>query len=168
MEIRDLGEFLSYFNKVHHRTMNVTRAIPPGQVDWRFREGKFTLGDLVRHIATANRYIFVEVAQGKPSGYAGCGKELAASYDEILGFVERLHVENVEIISRFTQDDLNRKCTTPDGASITTWKWLRSMIEHEIHHRGQIFTYLALLEVPSPPLYGLSSEQVRERSAPRA
>ena len=168
MEIRDLGEFLNYFNKVHQRTMNVTRAIPPDQVDWRFREGKFTLGDLVRHIATSNRYIFVEVAQGKPSSYAGCGKELAASYDEIMGLAERLHAEDVAIISRFTQDDLNRKCKTPDGASITTWKWLRSMIEHEIHHRGQIFTYLALLEVPSPPLYGLTSEQVRERSAPRA
>ena len=168
MEIRDLGEFLNYFNKVHQRTMNVTRAIPPDQVDWRFREGKFTLGDLVRHIATANRYIFVEVAQGNPSSYAGCGKELAASYDEIMGLAERLHAEDVAIISRFTQDDLNRKCKTPDGASITIWKWLRSMIEHEIHHRGQIFTYLALLEVPSPPLYGLTSEQVRERSAPRA
>jgi uncharacterized damage-inducible protein DinB len=168
MEIRDPAEFLNYFNKVHQRTMNVTRAIPPSQVDWRFREGKFTLGDLVRHIATANRYIFVEVAQGKPSSYAGCGKELAASHDEIVALAERLHSENVAIISGFTSDDLNRKCRTPDGASITTWKWLRSMIEHEVHHRGQIFTYLALLEVPSPPLYGLTSEQVRERSIPRA
>jgi uncharacterized damage-inducible protein DinB len=41
------------------------------------------------------------------------------------------------------------------------------MIEHEIHHRGQIYTYLALMEAPSPPLYGLTSEQVRERSVAR-
>ncbi|HYL35037.1 MAG TPA: DinB family protein [Bryobacteraceae bacterium] len=168
MEIRDLGEFLNYFNKVHQRTMNVVRSIPPDRVDWEFRPGKFTLGDLVRHIAAANRYIFVEVASGKPSAYSGCGQELGASYDEIVQFIERMHQECVEIISGFTPDDLNRKCTTPDGASITTWKWLRAMIEHEIHHRGQIFTYLALLGVSSPPLYGLTSEQVRERSVARA
>jgi hypothetical protein len=30
--------------------------------------------------------------------------------------------------------------------------------EHEIHHRGQIYIYLALLEVPTPPLYGLTSD----------
>ena len=43
------------------------------------------------------------------------------------------------------------------------------MIEHEIHHRGQIFTYLALIDVSSPPLYGLTSEQVIARgSAPEA
>jgi uncharacterized damage-inducible protein DinB len=165
METTDFSEFLKYFGNVHKRTMNVVRSIPPGQVDWRFREGKFTLGDLVRHIAAANRYIFVEVARGKQSAYAGCGKDLAASYDEIVTLAERLHAECLEILSGFSHDDLNRKCTTPDGASITVWKWLRSMIEHEIHHRGQIYTYLALLEVASPPLYGLTSEQVRERSA---
>ena len=168
MEIRDFSEFLRYFDKIHQRTMSAVRSVPAGQIDWTFRNGKFTLGDLIRHIAAANRYIFVEVARGNPSAYAGCGKELAASYDEVVAFIERLHRENVEIISAFTPEDLNRKCTTPDGASITVWKWLRAMIEHEIHHRGEIYTYLALLDVPSPPLYGLTSEQVRERSVPRA
>jgi uncharacterized damage-inducible protein DinB len=38
------------------------------------------------------------------------------------------------------------------------------MVEHEVHHRGQIYALLGLLEVPTPPLYGLTSEQVRERS----
>jgi uncharacterized damage-inducible protein DinB len=164
VEIRDITEFLSYFNKVHQRTMNVVRAIPSDKVDWKFREGKFTMGDLVRHIAAANRYIFVEVARGKPSAYAGCGKDLAATYDEIIEFADRLHREDVEILSGFTADQLSRKCTTPDGSSITSWKWLRSMVEHEVHHRGQIYIYLSLMEVPSPPIYGLTSEQVIELS----
>jgi uncharacterized damage-inducible protein DinB len=38
------------------------------------------------------------------------------------------------------------------------------MIEYEIHHRGQIYIYLAMLEVPTPALYGLTEEQVREHS----
>ena len=164
MEIRDIGEFLSYFDKVHQRTMNAVRAIPHDKVDWQFRAGKFSLGDLVRHIATANRYIFVEIARARPSAYAGCGKALAASHEEIVEFAERLHREDVEILSRFSESDLNRKCTLPTGASITSWKWLRLMIEHEAHHRGQLYIYLSLMEVPSPPLYGMTSEQVRERS----
>ncbi len=164
MEIRDMGEFLNYFDKVHQRTMKVVRAIPPDQVDWQFRPGKFTLGDLARHIATANRYLFVEVARGQPSAYAGCGKHLAASHQEIVEFMEGLHREDLEILSALTPEDLNRKCLTPDAASITSWKWLRLMIEHEVHHRGQIYIYLALLEVPTPPLYGMTSEQVQARS----
>jgi uncharacterized damage-inducible protein DinB len=163
MEIRDLGIFLDYFGKVHHRTMRVVRCIPRDKVDWSFREGKFTLGDLARHIATANRYIFAETVQGKPSRYRGCGRHLAPSYDEIISLMATLHEESFGIISGLS--DLNGVCRTPDGATISTWKWLRAMVEHEIHHRGQVYTYLALLEVPTPPLYGLTSEQVAERSA---
>ena len=44
---------------------------------------------------------------------------------------------------------------------VTTW----AMVEHEAHHRGQIYLMLNMLEVPTPPLYGLTSEEVRARSA---
>jgi uncharacterized damage-inducible protein DinB len=73
--------------------------------------------------------------------------------------------ETAEIVRRLGEEGMSRKCTTPDGASITIWKWLRLMVEHEIHHRGQIYIYLAMLNVPTPPLYGLTSEQLSERSA---
>lgn len=164
MQILDLDVFLEYLEKVHHRTMRVARCIPADKLEWSFRQGKFTLGDLVRHIAAIERYMFVETIQGNPSRYDGCGKELAGGVEEVLAFLERMHRESVEIISRLSAEDLNRKCPTPDGAPITVWKWLRAMVEHEIHHRGQIYIYLAMLNVPTPPLYGLTSEQVIERS----
>jgi len=166
VDISDTGEFLTYFNKVHARTMTAVQCIPPDRVDWTFREGKFSIGDLVRHIAAANRYIFVETARGGPSRYAGCGKDLAATHEEIVRYAETMHQQCSELISSFAPGYWEEKCTTPDGASIRVWKWLRLMIEHEIHHRGQIYTYLALLEAPRPRLSGLTSEQVRERSVP--
>lgn len=164
MHIQNLDVFLDYFEKVDQRTMRVVRCIPPDKLDWSYREGKFTLGDLARHIAAINRNMFGETIQNKPSRYAGCGKELADGYENVVMFMERLHRETAEIIARMSADDLNRKCATPDGAPITTWKWMRSMIEHEIHHRGQIYLYLAMLGVPTPPLYGLTAEQVQARS----
>jgi uncharacterized damage-inducible protein DinB len=47
---------------------------------------------------------------------------------------------------------------------MTVWKWLRAMVEHEVHHRGEIYLMLGHLGVETPPLYGLTSEEVRERS----
>lgn len=164
MEINKAQPFLDYVEKIHERTMRVARIIPRDKLEWTYREGKFTLGDLCRHIACINRYMFAETVAGRPSRYQGCGRELADGYESVLAFMERLHSESVEIIARLTDQDLQRKCITPEGAPITTWKWLRAMVEHEIHHRGQIYIYLAMLGVSTPPLYGLTSEQVRERS----
>jgi len=166
MQIQDWNVFLDYFKKIHERTVRVARCIPQDNIDWTYREGQFTLGDLVRHVATINRYMYAETVSGRPSRYAGCGKELADGYEAVLAFAERLHRESVEIFAQLTPEQLNGKCTTPDGAPITTWKWLRAMVEHEVHHRGQIYLYLRMLGIPTPPLYGLTSEQVRERSLP--
>ena len=60
--------------------MRVARCIPPDKIDWTYREGQFTLGNLVRHIATINRYMYAEMVSGRPSRYDGCGKELADGY----------------------------------------------------------------------------------------
>lgn len=166
MQILDLNVFLDYLDRLHQRTLRVARCIPPDKLEWTYRTGKFTLGDLVRHIAAIERYMFAETIKGKPSRYSGCGRELADGYDKVIAFLERLQRESREIFAGLSPADLERKCTTPEGSPITVWKWLRAMVEHEIHHRGQIYLYLAMLNVPTPPLYGLTSEEVRERSVP--
>jgi uncharacterized damage-inducible protein DinB len=164
MEIRDATSFLDHYEKLRQRTSRVVACIPPERIEWTYREGKFTLGDLVRHLGALERYMFAENVQGRPSRYPGHGRELADGYDAVVAFFDRMHRESVEIFSRLTPEDLQRKCVTPGGASITVWKWLRAMTEHEIHHRGQIYLYLSMLEIPTPPLYGLTSEEVRARS----
>jgi uncharacterized damage-inducible protein DinB len=165
MELHSIEPFLRYQQNVRERTMRVARCIPSDKIDWTYAPGKFTLGDLLRHIAAVERYMWAETVQDHPSRYTTHGKELADGLENVLAFMEKLHAESVEIFALLTPEDLQRKCSTPDAAPITTWKWLRLMLEHEIHHRGQIYLYLSILDVPTPPLYGLTSEQVRARSS---
>jgi uncharacterized damage-inducible protein DinB len=164
MEIESITPFLEYFERVRERTLKVIKSIPPDRIDWTYKEGKFTFSDLIRHLATIERYMYAENAQLKPSRYPGHGKELADGYEEVMAFMDRLHGEAMAIFANLTNEDLKKKCVTPGGATITVWKWLRAMVEHEIHHRGQIFLYLSMLDVRTPPIYGLTSEEVRERS----
>jgi uncharacterized damage-inducible protein DinB len=164
MEIRTVQPFLQYLGSVRERTLRVARCIPPEKIEWTYACGRFTLGDLLRHIATTERYLFAENIQRKPSRYKAHGKDLADGLDNILQFMDRLHKESLTIFTSLSDAQLQEKCTTPGGAAFTTWKWLRLMAEHEIHHRGEIYVYLGLLGVPAPPLYGLTSEEVRARS----
>jgi uncharacterized damage-inducible protein DinB len=158
------AEFADYFDKVRGRTIRVAKCIPRDKLEWTFREGRFTFGDLLRHLAGTERYMWGENAKFRPTIYPGHSRELADGYDEVFAYLDRMHTETMEIFRTVTDEDLLKKTQTPDGASITLWKWLRLMAEHEIHHRGQIYLYLAILEIPTPPLYGLTEEQVRERS----
>ena len=165
MEIQSIPSFLKYWARIRERTTRVVHLIPEEHMEWTYREGKFTLGDLVRHIAALERYMFAENFLGRPSSYPGCGVELASGRSEILEFYGRMKDETVEIIESLPDSRLQENCETPGGTQLKVWKWMRAMVEHEIHHRGQIYLYLGLLELPTPPLYGLTAEEVFERSS---
>ena len=158
-------EFLDYYASVRRRTRRVADCIPADQIEWVPRPGAFTPGDLVRHIAATERWMFVETVCGRPSRYASHGRELADGKDEVLAFMDRLHAESIAQLQTLTPEALQRPAETPAGTKLAAWKWLRAMIEHEVHHRGQLYTLLGMLGVETPPLYGLTSEEVRRRSA---
>lgn len=130
MPAETVAGFLEYLEKVRGRTLRVVRCIPPEQMEWTWKAGRFTLGDIVRHLAGIERYMFVENALLRPSRYPGHGRELADGCDQVLAYLERLHGESVALLRTLTDADLEKKCLNPDGAPITVWKWLRLMLEH--------------------------------------
>jgi len=164
MEIRSIAPFLEYWAGFRARTRRIAACIPPDRIEWSHRPGKFSLGDLVRHLATIERYMYAETVAGRPSRYPGCGRELAEGHEAVLALLDRLGEESRAIFLQLSDADLQRKCTTPAGVPIMTWKWLRAMVEHEAHHRGQIYLMLGMLEVATPPLFGLTAEEVQARS----
>jgi uncharacterized damage-inducible protein DinB len=166
MQIIDIHEFLRYFDRVRRRTVRVAERIPLDRVEWTHREGAFTLGDLVRHLGAAERYMWAENVQGLPSRYPGCGAELAQGLDGVLGFLDEMHDQASRVFRALGPEDLLRPCPTPGGISLPTWKWLRAMVEHEVHHRGQMYTMLGILGVETPPLYGLTERDVFAGSEP--
>jgi len=159
-----LTEVVEYFDRIRERTMRVVACIPPEKSEWTYKPGKFTFADIVRHLGAVERWMFAENAQMRPSRYPGHGRELADGFDAAVAYMRRMHDESMAIFRELSPEDLEKKCMTPGGVALRVGKWLRSMIEHEVHHRGQIYIYLAMLDIPTPPIYGLTEEQVKERS----
>jgi uncharacterized damage-inducible protein DinB len=177
-------EFLHHFEQVRGRTMNLARCIPANKVEWRPEQaetskpphagtaygaaaeesGRFTLGGLARHIAATERLVFAEGACGRPSRYVGCGRELADGREAVLAYMETMHAESMAIFNAFTEEQWNGKGKSPDGHAITAWKLLRAMIEHEIHHRGQMYVYLGILGVEVPSLFGTNEAELKRLS----
>src|SRR5258705_548588 len=80
----------------------------------------------------------------------------------VLSFCDGLQEESLERFRALPPALLEARGGPPAGTPLTTWKWLRMMPEHEIHHRGQLYTMLSMLNVPTPSLYGMTASQVQE------
>ncbi|HVE78715.1 MAG TPA: DinB family protein [Gemmatimonadaceae bacterium] len=167
MEITTIPPFLSYWSSVRGRTRRVVEAIPGDRIDWSLAPGRWSFADVVRHLGAIERWMYAETVSGRPSRYSGHGPELADGADAVRAYLDRMHAESVAIFQTLTAEQLAGKCLTPAGTPITVGKWLRAMVEHEAHHRGQLYLMLNLLGVKTPPLYGLTEEEVVERSGDR-
>jgi uncharacterized damage-inducible protein DinB len=123
---------------------------------------------VVRHLAGIERGMYAETAAGRASAYPGHHRNLADGEDAIVAYHDRCHEESMAIFRSLTDANWLGKVVTPAGTPITTWKWLRAMIEHEAHHRGQLYLLLGQLGLNTPPVFGLTEEEVLARSAPNA
>lgn len=168
MKIDDINQFLQYYGNIKNRTQKLFNHIPEDKLEWTFRKGKFTIGDQIRHIANIERYMYAETVQQKTSKYKGCGVEYAKGLNNIIDYYNSKYQESLTIFNSLSNEDLFRKCKTPANIEITIWKWLRALVEHEVHHRAQVYLYLSILEIKTPPMFGLSSEQVIECSNGRS
>ena len=159
METR-VNSFIKQYQSIRKRTMKLIEVVQPQHLDFAYKKEKFTIADQIRHIAAIERHLFAETAAGRKNIYKGCGKELADGYENIMAFFNQAHTESLQIFKSFTDSDLQEECFTPTGYAIQKGKWLQLLAEHEIHHRAELYLYLNLLDVKTPPMFGLTAEEV--------
>ena len=159
----DLDEFLRHFERVHERTQRVAACIPADRVEWSYKAGAFTLGDLVRHIAVTERLIWAETVHHRPVAYTSHGRELADGRAAVLAFFDRLHQDSLARFRALTPERPEGTCVPPAGPPPPAWQWLRVLAApaapaprahpppphttHPPHHAGQRTTPPA----PHPP-----------------
>ena len=151
MSCPETEHFVSNWNRIHKQTARVLEAAPEDKLDWRPKEGMFTLRELIRHIPEA------ELTIGR-SALAGSmqKKEIdlsKSSVSEIVQTFNANHDQLAEDVSKLTLDELNEEIEA-FGRKMRRVVLLWGMTEHEIHHRGQLFTYYRLAGIEPPNLYG--------------
>src|SRR3954453_11454639 len=111
----DLDEFLHHLARVRERTRRAAACIPAEHGEWTYKPGAFTLGDLVRHIAVTERFIWAETVHNRPTAYVSHGRELADGREPVLALLDRLHEESLAQFRALTAEMLAAKCATPEG-----------------------------------------------------
>jgi hypothetical protein len=165
MEVIRVGPFVEYLDRVHQRTRRIVDAVREEDLEWQAGSRPADAGR-VDPASRRYRAVHVRGKRARPTG--------ALSRDTVLtlptAWSRQRHTtigstpNHANCSSHCPMRDSRRNARRPAGAPITVGKWLRAMIEHEAHHRGQLYFILGLRGVPTPPIYGLTSEEVRARS----
>ncbi len=157
--IQGIEQFITYFDAIRRRTIHYIRTVPADQIDWSPQATEFTCGDIVRHLA-AGEQMFVGVVVTGKWVYPGHTAQVHETLETILARLADVHNTAQESLRTLTDNDLQQSRPTLNGPPVKAWRLLLAMVEHEVHHRSQLATYLMLLGVTPPQIYGLGVEDV--------
>jgi uncharacterized damage-inducible protein DinB len=162
--ITDIASYLRFFDSVRRRTERDVAALPPAAAAWRppdaGGEAGWSIGQIVVHIGISRLY-FASAYRGegwiwaRPEGDPGDQRTW-------LPWLQR-SAERYAALLRETPDEwLARRVETIDtpGATLSGWRILMMMLEHEVHHRSQIDAYAGLQGWPVPDIFNRSAESI--------
>jgi (2Fe-2S) ferredoxin/uncharacterized damage-inducible protein DinB len=157
-----MKEILERYEHEHASTHAVIAAMPEVHASFRPHERSLSWGQLAWHVATTPLYYVSEVFKlptqlgwdldnaRPPTTTAGLVQALDDIYDEIVG---ALH----------TKDDAWLDEMTDYHGTMKEKRWiLGHVIDHEIHHRGQMTVLLRLKDASVPQVYGPTADECSE------
>jgi uncharacterized damage-inducible protein DinB len=161
--ITDIASYLRFFGSGSGRTERDIAALPSEAAVWRPLDGKretdWTIGDIVGHIGSARLY-FASAYRGE--GWIVISPEL--DRNDARTWIPWLQ-SSAERFSDLLRDTpsawLTRKIEMIDTpGSLSGWRILMMMLEHEVHHRSQVDTYAGLEDWPVPDIFERSAETI--------
>ena len=138
-----------YWKQVRQGLVEALDMLTNAQLDFVPRQGLWSLRETVCHIAgteegwlryyTANRW-----HENPPQ---------AADYPTIVSLKTLLAQQHAITEAQFAENAeaaLAQVCSLPWGAQVTMGWAVWHVLEHEIHHRGEVFLMLGLLGIEAP------------------
>src|SRR5262245_36135921 len=125
--IERVASFIEYFASIRRRTLTFVRAIPPDRLGWSPRPGEFTCGELVRHLAAAERMFVGAAIEGRWL-YAGHIHDPQQSLDMLIAELEAVHTAALDRLRALPDADLVALRPTLDGLPVKAWRLLMALV----------------------------------------
>ncbi len=163
MKITDA--LLPEFDQEMATTRRTLERVPEDKMDWRPHEKSMTMGRLACHIAeipgfasSAARADSMDFAKGefKQIHATGC-RQLLEAFDQAVAEARSAiaSVGDEELMKPWVLRRGDVKLFQAPKATV-----IRTvMMNHLIHHRGQLSVYLRLTNTPVPSIYGPSADE---------
>jgi uncharacterized damage-inducible protein DinB len=148
-------------------TRRLLQRVPDADLDWKPHGRSMTLGQLSTHLAELPRWtrtIMREASYDLESGGTAPRLHSLESIAEVLDAFDRNVAHGRSLLAGAADAELLAPWSLRRGAhelfTVPRIAAVRSFIvNHAIHHRGQLSVYLRLRDVPLPAIYGPSADE---------
>ena len=161
-----IDALLPEFDREMGLTRRALERVPDDQFEWRPHPTSVTLGRLAEHLTEMPQWAAVTMSQdgidtavGRPDDYVRPSTRAAV----LARFDANLKAARPTVVAK-TDAEFNAPWTLrANGKEMFTMPKAAVMrnfvLNHMIHHRGQLLVYLRMLGVPVPSLYGPSGDE---------
>jgi DNA-binding transcriptional MerR regulator/uncharacterized damage-inducible protein DinB len=147
------------FDEEMTATRKILENVPEDKFSWKPHPKSFTLGKLANHVAAMPAVVEVVVRmRGSIPAEAASKTELLEAFDKRIATAR-------EALAELSDERLAENVFVTPTEQKPLWWVLRSrgLMNHLIHHRGQLSVYLRLLDVAVPGMYGLSADEKQDK-----
>jgi uncharacterized damage-inducible protein DinB len=149
------------------REMSITRRllerVPDDKFPWRPHAKSMSLGDLATHVSNLPYWGVITLTQSEfdvatnRNTAATSRADVLARFDKNVADTRAALVgrSDPEMMAPWTLRHNDQKLFTMPKTAV----WRTFMMNHVIHHRGQLSVYLRLNDVPVPAMYGPSADE---------
>ncbi len=144
---------------------NLIERLPEDKFDWQPHDKSMTLGRLANHVVEAFEWtgptVNQDVLDFAEMDYKPVDTKTTA---ELLTRLDNSVKEAMEILNGASNEELMKPWTMKEGEKVYLTmpkvSVVRSFVlNHMIHHRGQLSVYARLNDVPLPSIYGPTADE---------
>ncbi len=145
-------------------TRKLLERLPEDKFDWKPHAKSFSLGSLATHVSnlpvwgseTLTKSEF-DLSGSPPNAAVASKNELLAKFDQNVAAARAALVGKTdgELMAMWSLKRGNQTVFSMPKAVV----WRSFVLNHLVHHRGQLSVYLRLLDVPVPSMYGPSADE---------
>jgi uncharacterized damage-inducible protein DinB len=148
--------------------MTVTRKllerVPDGKFDWKPHQKSMSLGQLAQHVATIPMWGLMTLTQSEIDlGGAQQLAEMKTRADLLAAFDQNVKDTRAALTGKGDGEMMAPWALKRDGHTIfsmpKTVVWRSFVLNHLVHHRGQLSVYLRMNDLPIPSMYGPSADE---------
>ncbi len=168
MALRDA--LLPEFDHEMSTTRRTLERFPEEKANWKPHETSMTMARLAGHIAEMPAYAVTAFRSDSfdfaPPGGRAFQPTVPTSRKQLLEIFDKNVAEARAALAKASDEELHKTWTLLNGGktffAMPRIQVLRSMVlNHMIHHRGQLAVYLRMNQVPVPSIYGPSGDEGR-------